>query len=392
MITLSPDQARILVLHCQRLPASKPAQALATTLNLIEHLGYVQIDTISVVERAHHHTLWSRNPGYAPEQLDTLLAERQVFEYWAHAAAYLPMRDFRFTLPRKAAIASGELDHWYARDTQLMHEVLERIRQEEPLQARDFEGSNTAKPGDWHSKPAKRALEYLFHQGDLMVTRRQGFQKVFDLSERVLPPEVDTRMPTPQEQAHFLLTRFLEANGLGQVAEAGYLRKQVGPLLQQAAQDMLEEGTLVTVQVEGHSWLTLPRTLELLEAPLALSTISILSPFDNLLIQRRRMQALFGFDYQIECYLPAAKRRFGYFSLPVLWKGCFVARIDCKAERRESILKVLQFVPEPHLKADSESYAAFGQQLEQALTDFMSFNRCQSWVWQAAERPDGLLR
>ncbi|HPE61141.1 MAG TPA: crosslink repair DNA glycosylase YcaQ family protein [Thiolinea sp.] len=383
--TLSPDQARKLVLHCQQLPArQKPVRPLSATLALIEQLGYVQIDTIAVVERAHHHTLWSRNPAYVPEQLDTLLAERQVFEYWSHAAACLPLCDFRFTLPRKQAIASGEQDHWYARDRRLMREVLERIRQEGPLQARDFGGSNMARAGEWHSKPAKRALEYLFHQGDLMVARRQGFQKVFDLTERVLPPDVDTRLPDAEEQARFLLTRFLGANGLGQAAEAGYLRRNTAQLLQQVAGHMLEAGELVTVRAAGQDWLALPQVLECLNRPLPRSRVSILSPFDNLLIQRRRMQVLFDFDYQIECYLPTHKRRFGYFSLPLLWDGRLVARMDCKAERRTATLQIRQFTLEPYLKPGSRRYAAFRQQLDNALTDFMHFNRCQRLVWQTA--------
>ncbi|HPQ94148.1 MAG: YcaQ family DNA glycosylase [Thiothrix sp.] len=384
-ITLSPEQARKLVLHCQQLPARpKPARPLQTTLRLVEQLGYVQIDTIAVVARAHHHTLWSRHPAYAPEQLETLLAGRQVFEYWAHAAACLPMCDFRFSLPRKHAIATGQQDHWYPRDPKLMREVLARIRQEGPLQARDFEGSNMAGAGEWHSKPAKRALEYLFHQGDLMVTRRQGFQKVFDLTERVLPADVDTRLPTDEEHARFLLTRFLAANGPGQVAEAGYLRKNTGPLLQQVAKRMLKDSELLSVQVSGQDWLVLPQTLEYLDRPLPRRRVSILSPFDNLLIQRRRMQTLFGFDYQIECYLPAHKRRFGYFSLPLLWDGRFVARMDCKAERGSATLNILQFTLEPHLKPGSSRHATFRQQLDIALADFMAFNHCRQLVWHAA--------
>jgi uncharacterized protein YcaQ len=142
---LSNPEARKLALLSQRLPPSgKKGPATAATLAAIEHLGYIQIDTISVIQRAHHHTLWNRNPRYGSLQLDKLVNDKAVFEYWAHAAAYLPMRDYRFSLPRKQAMASGRLDHWYARDKRLMKAVLERIRIEGPLMARDFERTGTA--------------------------------------------------------------------------------------------------------------------------------------------------------------------------------------------------------------------------------------------------------
>ena len=137
--SLSIQQARKLVLLSQRLPpARQTGRAIDATLSAIEHLGYIQIDTISAVQRAHHHTLWNRNPRYNNIHLDQLVADGKVFEYWAHAAAYLPMQDYRFSLPRKQAIAKGEQDHWYERDGQLMTSVLKRIASEGPLMAKDF--------------------------------------------------------------------------------------------------------------------------------------------------------------------------------------------------------------------------------------------------------------
>ncbi|HPR08023.1 MAG TPA: crosslink repair DNA glycosylase YcaQ family protein, partial [Denitromonas sp.] len=190
--SLSLEHAQKLVLLSQRLPPGKPVGSpVAATLAAIEHLGYVQIDTISAVQRAHHHTLWNRNPRYGAAHLDQLVADKQVFEYWSHAAAYLPMRDYRFSLPRKHAIASGAQRHWYAPDAPLMQAVLKRITDEGPLMAKDFEHSGR-KLGEWQTKPAKRALEYLFMMGELMLPRRVSFQKVYDLTERVLPAGIDT--------------------------------------------------------------------------------------------------------------------------------------------------------------------------------------------------------
>ena len=176
--SLSIQQARKLVLLSQRLPPARQAgSAIAATLSAVEHLGYVQIDTISVVQRAHHHTLWNRNPRYKISHLDQLLEDKQVFEYWSHAAAYLPMRDYRFSLFRKQAIANGDQNHWYERDEPLMKSVLKRIATEGPLMAKDFEHTGQKKIGEWTSKPAKRALECLFMQGELMVSYRVNFTR-----------------------------------------------------------------------------------------------------------------------------------------------------------------------------------------------------------------------
>lgn len=371
--SLSIHQGRKLVLLSQRLPPKKQnGRAIAATLATIEHLGYIQIDTISAIQRAHHHTLWNRNARYAPDHLDQLIADKKVFEYWSHAAAYLPMRDYRFSLPRKQAIASGIQDHWYDRDEQFMNSVLRRIASEGPLMAKDFEHTGE-KTGEWRSKPAKRALEYLFMQGDLMVPCRVNFHKVYDLTERVLPQGTDTVCPDPQEYARFLITRYLQANGIGQSAEITYLLKNTKSLISTTLQEMVVSGELLQVRVGTKSYYTLPATLNLLNRPLARSKLKILSPFDDLLIQRKRTHALFDFDYLLECYLPHEKRKYGYFSLPILWDGKLVARMDCKAERESSLLHIHHLALEPNLvKKD-----AFFLALNKELVAFMQFNNCK---------------
>lgn len=370
--SLSIDDARKLVLLSQGLPSFKRARGpLDSTLSALEQLGYVQIDTISVIQRAHHHTLWNRNPRYTASHLDQLVAEKRVFEYWSHAAAYLPMRDFRFSLPRKRAIACGEQEHWFERNPRLENQVLKRIASEGPLMAKDFENSGK-RIGDWKIKPAKRALETLFMQGDLMVSQRINFQKVYDLTERALPTGTDTTDPTPEEHARFLITRFLRANGLGQAAEIAYLLPKTRPLIHRTMMDMVATGELRQIRVEDKDYHVLPDSLETLNKPLARSRLKILSPFDNLVIQRKRMQALFGFNYLIECYLPAAKRQYGYFTLPILWNGRLAARMDCKAERRTSLLHIHHLALEPWLvKKD-----AFLEALVKELASFLQFNEC----------------
>ncbi len=372
--SLSIQQARKLVLLSQRLPPAKQTgSAIAATLSAVEHLGYIQIDTISAIQRAHHHTLWNRNPRYKTSHLSQLIADKQVFEYWSHAAAYLPMRDYRYSLPRKQAIANGDQNHWYERDERLMKSVLKRIAAEGPLMAKDFEHTGK-KTGEWKSKPAKRALEYLLMQGELMVPYRVKFHKVYDLTERVLPEDTDTTLPDLEEYARFLITRYLQANGLGQPAEIAYLLKNTKPLVSSTLQEMVSNGELLQISADRNSYYALPASLELLSKPLARSKLKILSPFDNLIIQRKRMQALFDFHFLIECYVPEEKRQYGYFSLPVLWDGKLVARMDCKAERKKSLLHIHHLALEPRLvKTD-----AFALALHKELTSFLHFNNCNN--------------
>ncbi|MGD1864846.1 MAG: winged helix-turn-helix domain-containing protein [Phormidesmis sp.] len=370
--SLSIQQDRKLVLLSQRLPPPKQAgRATAATLSAIKHLGYIQIDAISVVQRAHHHTLWNRNPRYKASQLDQLLSNKQVFEYWSHAAAYLPFCDYRFSLPRKHAFSSGGQRHWYERDERMLKLVLKRIATEGPLMAKDFEHTGK-KMGEWKAKPAKRALEYLFMQGDLMVPCRVNFHKVYDLTERELPADTDTTLPAPAEYARFLITQYLRANGLGQAAEIAYLRSNTKPLVSATLADMVSTKELLQIRVADKHYYALPDSLELLSKPLARSRVKMLSPFDNLVIQRDRIKALFGFDYLIECYVPKSKRRYGYFSLPILWDGKLVARMDAKAERAESVLHIYHLSLEPTvLKIDALFLA-----LRKELQLFLQFNHC----------------
>ena len=371
---LTIQQARKLVLLSQRVPPIKhQGNALDATLNAIEHLGYIQIDTISAVQRAHHHTLYSRNPRYKKIHLETLMGKRRIFEYWSHAAAYLPMKDYRFSLPRKQAIAIGKESHWYSRDKQLMKAVLRRIESEGPLMAKDF-GHKGNKLGAWETKTTKQALENLYMQGELMVSSRKNFHKVYDLTERVLPEYVDTTMPNEGEYMRYLIAKYLRANGLGLASEITYLLKNTKKQVAVSLNEMLFSGELKQVEVNGVMYYVLPESLELLKNSLGRGKLKILSPFDNLLIQRKRTKELFGFDYLLECYVPQAKRQFGYFVLPILWNGTLVARMDCKADRKTSILQVHSVFLEPSLTKIDAFVEVFSKELE----CFMHFNDCKT--------------
>ena len=381
--SLSISQARKLVLLSQRVPPIKQAgNSIDATLSAIEHLGYIQIDTISAIQRAHHHTLWNRNPQYLRSHLEDLMVDKKIFEYWSHAAAYLPMRDYRYSLPRIQAIARGEENHWYTRDEKLMKSVLKRIEAEGPLMAKDFENTG-GKIGEWQTKPVKQALENLFMQGELMIPTRVNFHKVYDLSERVLPVHVDTSVPKTKEYARFLVTRYLQANGLGKASEMTYLLKNTKAAVSSVLQEMHSNGELAEVSVSGNNYFVLPASLKLLNKPLARGRLKILSPFDNLLIQRKRILELFGFDYTLECYVPASKRKFGYFALPVLWDGKLVARMDCKADRKKSHMHIHYLA----LESGLEKTEAFALALSEELVPFLKFNECTSLTIHRSNPP-----
>ena len=341
------------------------------TLSVIEQLGYVQIDTISVVKRAHHHVLWSRVSNYQPSFLDQLMKERQLFEYWFHAAAWLPMRDYRFSLFRMTA---GNIDRdWFKiPDKKLTRFILDRIGNEGPLRARDFEDTRKGKKDWWDWKPAKQALEQLFNQGELMVSHREGFNKVYDLRERVLPDWVDTREPTLSEYAEHLIDTTIRAHGFATQKSMCYLRK--GKELKDAIAEQLntriDAGQLSILSLGENNVVYCDAELLDARARRSSSAVRILSPFDNLVIQRERGRDIFNFDYQIECYVPEAKRQFGYFCLPILYRDALVGRIDCKAHRKDKRLEIKSIHTEQPV--DDEFHDSFSKTVEL----FAGFNGC----------------
>lgn len=366
---LNPIQARKLILNNQGLVSqNKVGNGVSATLGAIKQLSYIQIDTISVVERAHHHTLWNRVDNYSLDHLSELQQQGEIFEYWSHAAAYLPMQDYRFSLPRKHSYSSGE-QHWHKFDKKIVKQVLKRIKEEGPLQAKDFE--HHKKVGDkgwWEWKPAKIALEQLFMEGKLMVAKRNGFQKVYDLSERVIPENIDVSMPSREDHYQHLIHSYLKCNVIATPAQISYLRKGLKPLIVQQCLKMKDQGELVNVEFNGQSYYALSNIDELLKISYNNNAVKILSPFDNLLIQRKRVLELFDFDYQIECYVPAAKRKYGYFSLPLLWGSEFAGRMDAKIDRKTKIFHIY------HLHIETEKIDEFIHAFKPSLESFTLFN------------------
>ncbi|MBU2705675.1 YcaQ family DNA glycosylase [Zooshikella marina] len=382
--SLSIKQAKKIVLLSQVMPKGMPHKSSEkATLAAVEQLSYIQIDTIARVERAHHHTLWNRVKGYQPELLDKLQRKCEIFEHWYHAAAYLPISDFRYCQIKMQQMIDNEKD-WHEQAKKIKAEVLARITAEGPLQSKDFEDKKHSAGQWWDWKPAKRALELLFLQGKLMVERRVGFQKVFDLTERVLPSHIDTSMPTQSEYAQYLIKSYLKANGLGNETEFGYLRTGMQKYIKQQVAQLLEKGEIIKVKLGDNHCYTDKKGLSLLDKRMPKAQVKLLSPFDNLVIQRKRLSKLFGYNYQLECYLKEADRKFGYFCLPILWGDEFVGRLDAKADRKNKILLIYSLYIE-YPPIDTQSFV---DSLKSALDAYAEFNQCLSWQLQKCDHKE----
>jgi len=368
------SQLRRLALSRQGLVSQQQFGAgLSGTRSAIEHLGYVQIDTLSVVERAHHHVLWNRMPGYNPAHLNQLISEQHIFEYWYHAASYLPMRDYRYALPNMTSIRNGENRYYTNIDKRLMKDVLARVNAEGALRLRDLDKGNKGKGNWWSMGPGKRALEKLFMQGDLMVCERNGMEKVYDLTERCLPEGIDLSVPTLSEYASYLFDTTLRAHGVFTWKQLLHLK--TGKPLRDAMRKVLDErieAGVVKALGNADAPTTYVDIKALEQAPVIEDALKVLSPFDNVLIHRDRLSSLFEFDYRIECYIPASKRVFGYFCLPILYGDKFVGRIDCKAHRADQRFEVLSLSLEGS-KLDRDQFLPA---LSDELQRFADFNKC----------------
>ena len=387
-MTIQPitlNTARQLILHSKlldgksTLPAGKEGAA-----QVIDKLGYVQIDTISRVERAHHHTIWTRIPDYQPVMVGELLVkDKRIFEYWGHEASYLPMRDYRFYLPRMGSFEDPR-NGWHRNLLEkygnLTPQILERIRQDGPLSSKDFERPSGSKQGGWWDwKPAKTALELLFWQGKLMVAERRGFQRVYDLTERVLPAGVDTHIPQKDELGQFYVRRALQSLAVAREREIlRHLGGATQPLIEKSLQELLDKEEIVQLELEGiksFPYYAFAKTLDF-QYQKEKAQIHILSPFDNLIIQRDRTKRFFDFDFTLQCYLPAEKRKIGYFLLPVLWGEQFIARMDVQADRKNKILIIHNLVFELGFKELDQVI----EPLADKLMAYTKFNGCKQII------------
>jgi uncharacterized protein len=335
---LSRTDARRLWLRAQRLDTPVPfGDGPAAVAAAVEHLGYVQIDTINVIERAHHHILYSRIPDYRRADLrHAQSVDRSVFEYWTHALSFVPARDLRFFLPAMRQ-HRREGHKWFNSVTPAdMRKVMRLIRQG-PLTIRDIDDDVLVeKEHLWQSrKPSKRALQLAFYTGVLTISERNGMLKTYDLMARHFSWDKPPKPASAREIAAYLLDRALRSQGVVSLDSICHLDAPSKKPVRRLIEARLRRGELAPVALEGagkqEHWAR-PEALQPTgERDPAL--VHILSPFDPLIIQRKRTELFFGYGHRFEAYVPKEKRLFGYFALPVLVGDEIVAAIDLKTDR-----------------------------------------------------------
>jgi uncharacterized protein YcaQ len=342
---LDRRSARRLWMHAQRLDTRNPfGGGLDATRLAVEHLGYVQIDTISVVERSHHHILFTRIPHDRREHLDHAQSDQKsVLEYWTHALSYVATRDLPQFLPAMKAHRANP-GRWFSGvSPDDLRKLLARIRRDGPISIRDVDdGELTDKDHPWASrKPLKRVLELGFYNGQLAISKRHGMVKTYDLMERHLGDAARIRPATPRQIAAYRLDRALRSQGLISAPSVMYPYQRFSADVAAELERRLKRKDLVAVKFTDAGPVHFVPA-ELLEAPLpeAEPLVHILSPFDPLIIQRARTSLFFGYDHFFEAYLPKEKRRFGYFGLPVLVGDEIVAVLDLKTDRQAKRLLV----------------------------------------------------
>lgn len=363
MLELSQETVRAVMIGAQGLlePRQAPA-AKKDVRRIIRQIHMLQIDTIHVVARSPYLVLWSRLGDYEPRWLDELLAEGRLFEYWAHAACFLPMEDYplyRRLMLEKRIWHGSQWQRWHPSHADLVAGMLAHIGENGGVRSSDFERTDGQSSGWWNWKDEKTALEYLFFIGDLMVAKRHNFQRIYDLRERVLP-DWDDENAAPLATVHrkFVLNT-VQVLGVAKAAWiADYYRMYQADALA-ALKSLVQEGQLEAVKVEG--WespaYVHPDQMKQVRAAhkkLPVSKTTLLSPFDPLVWDRARALELFGFDYRIECYTPEAKRKYGYFTLPVLYRNRLIGRLDPKAHRKGGLFEVKSLHLEPGVVVDEE--------------------------------------
>jgi len=354
LAALSLGDARRIAVAAQALDRVPGTASKADVLAMVRRLGCIQIDTIHVVARSAYLVLWSRLGAYDPRWLDELLyPDRQVFEYWAHAASIVPIEHWPLFRRRMLRTLDGERGwaQWRADNAAVIEHVRDEIRERGPLGAAHFEAPEGHKSGGWWDwKPAKTALDYLWSAGELMIERRVNFHRRYELRERLLPGWNDADLPGEAENRRRLAELALGCMGIATVRQlADYFRQPMRGLAA-TVDELVQAGVAQRVTVESWSEPAFVHHQALAAfgrgLPPAEHT-TLLSPFDNLTWDRKRTLALWGFDYTLECYVPEPKRRWGYFVLPILWHGELVGRLDAKAERRDGIFRVKALYLEP---------------------------------------------
>ncbi|MFH1524913.1 MAG: crosslink repair DNA glycosylase YcaQ family protein [Chloroflexota bacterium] len=400
-MTIYPTSAlRAVALRAQGLAAANGAHVTPTRdsiYHMIEQIGCVQIDTLQMVRRSHYLVLWSRLGAYAPADFDALTSavDRRLFEGWQHAATIIPLTEYRYQLVHQRDLREHPTN-WYNRwlnetvQKDFVPQVLERVRREGALRVSDFESDGHTGGTWWNWRPAKVALEFLYALGQLMVSDRNKFQRVYDLTERVLPEWVDMTEPIVEERDRFWVERGTKALGVCLPRHAGDYTWMKVTRSRPIVESLLAEGVLLPVKGQLADGKTaelvihrdnLPLLQQATDGELKAERTTFLSPFDSLWWASRRDEQFWGFHQSLEAYLPAPKRVYGYFCMPILHKDRLVGRFDPKLERKDGLLRIKALYLEPGIKPNEELV----RDVATAMRDFMAFHQAKDLVIERSE-------
>jgi uncharacterized protein YcaQ len=364
---------------------------------MIEQIGCVQIDTLHMVRRSQYIVLWSRLGTYDPADFDALIsaADRRLFEGWQHAATIIPLTEYRYQIVHQHNLREHPTN-WYNRwlnetvQKDFVPQVLERVRREGALKVSDFESDGHTGGTWWNWRPAKVALEFLYAFGELMVADRVKFQRVYDLTERVLPKWVDTTGPTVEERDRFWVERGAKALGICLPRHAGDYTWMKVSRSRPIVESLLAGGILLPVKGQLVNDKTadlvihrdnLPLLQQAADGELKAERTTFLSPFDSLWWASRRDEQFWGFHQSLEAYLPAPKRVYGYFCMPILHKDRLVGRLDPKLERKDGLLRLKALYLEPGVKPGEELI----RDVATAMRDFMAFHQAKDLLIEHSE-------
>ena len=401
---------RALALHTQGL--SDPMRrgqrpGIDDVYSAVERVGWVQIDTLQVVRRAQYLTLWSRLGAYDPDHLDDLLFDggstspdnnRRLFEYWTHAACIIPLTQYRNVIPlmrRRGSGRGGWHRKWAAdpENRKFVRTLLERVQSEGAARPADFRTEKRAPGSWWNWDYAKIALEYLYDIGELAISNRVNFQRIYDVRDRVLPEWVDRTEPTEHEALSHLLETSMKAFGACTPVQVGdyfhMKRTESKPIIE----SLISDGVFVPIRAtladrQEHDLLVHRDNLTLLEqaadGDLKPRRTTFLSPFDSLFWARGRDMSFWKFEQVLECYKREPDRIWGYFCLPILDRDRLVGRFDPKLERSKGVLRLKKLHLEPGVRPSGR----LASSVSRAMRDFMRFHEATDLVIEHSDPPE----
>jgi uncharacterized protein YcaQ len=387
MIEVSQEQAQRFILDVQGLRTEKPSR---TILKVAKRIHNIQIDTISVVTRSHDLTTFCRLPSYKERGVWALERRGKLFEFWSHAMCLVPMESFPFyawKMERLSKQTTGWMVEWGLKNRDTVETVYRHVKKNGPTQSASLGTRKKGSNGWWDWKAEKRALEYLFTVGRLMVAYREGFQKYYDLPERVLPSGQDSEPMTDEQVADFVVQTTLGSLGLASYEDIKvYLGRMPARVLWKGSRTAIEgyldslrqDGVVEEVSVTGlgNRYFVLGKNHEALVNPINIQldkeAAIILSPFDNILRERHRPRKIWGFEYKLEAYTPAAKRVYGYYMLPILDGHELVGRMDAKRHRDDGLLEIKAL----HFERGRASNSSLVERVAMGIMNFMQFQGC----------------